>query len=162
MSRNSRPSRKRRTDAPTKSRKHPDERRTERVDEHDPEQMTMEEAKGEIEQEKAKDGAKGCGCERQAGAGTSTSKNAEVERPGRIKIVLTVRTERSVGVDTKKKSSATPIIYGICLLVVLFVALHSATVYEYVLSWLIGERLRNLHRFLLSLTSCPRGWFQVR
>lgn len=33
----------------------------------------------------------------------------------------------------KKKSSATPIIYGICLLVVLFVALHSATVYEYVL-----------------------------
>lgn len=33
----------------------------------------------------------------------------------------------------KKKSSATPIIYGICLLVVLYVALHSATVYEYVL-----------------------------
>ena len=33
----------------------------------------------------------------------------------------------------KKKSSATPIIYGVCLLVVLFVALHSATVYEYVL-----------------------------
>ena len=29
------------------------------MDEHDPEQMTMEEAKGEIEQEKAKDGAKG-------------------------------------------------------------------------------------------------------
>lgn len=36
-----------------------DERREERVDEHDPKQMTMEEAKGEIEQEKAKDGAKG-------------------------------------------------------------------------------------------------------
>jgi len=38
---------------------HPDERQEERVDEHDPKQMTMEEAKGEIEQEKAKDGAKG-------------------------------------------------------------------------------------------------------
>lgn len=33
----------------------------------------------------------------------------------------------------KSSSSATPIIYGICLLVVLFVALHSAMVYEYVL-----------------------------
>lgn len=38
---------------------HPDNRRTERVDEHDPKQMTMEEAKGEIEQNRAKDGAKG-------------------------------------------------------------------------------------------------------
>lgn len=38
---------------------HPDERREERVDEHDPQQTTLEEAKGEIEQEKAKDGAKG-------------------------------------------------------------------------------------------------------
>lgn len=37
---------------------HPDNRRTERVDEHNQEQMTMEEAKGEIEQEKVKDGAK--------------------------------------------------------------------------------------------------------
>lgn len=36
-----------------------DDRRTERVDEHDPKQMTLEEAKGEIEQTKAKDGAKG-------------------------------------------------------------------------------------------------------
>lgn len=42
-----------------KEAEHPDERRGERVDEHDPQQMTMEEAKGEIEQEKAKDGAKG-------------------------------------------------------------------------------------------------------
>lgn len=33
----------------------------------------------------------------------------------------------------KKKSSVTPIVYGICLLVVIYVALHSATVYEYVL-----------------------------
>jgi len=32
----------------------------------------------------------------------------------------------------KKKSMVDPIIYGICLLVVLYVALHAATVYEYV------------------------------
>ena len=32
----------------------------------------------------------------------------------------------------KKKSKVEPIIYGVCLLVVLYVALHSATVYEYV------------------------------
>lgn len=38
---------------------HPDDRREERVDEHDPDKMTMEEAKGVIEEEKAKDGAKG-------------------------------------------------------------------------------------------------------
>lgn len=38
---------------------HPDDRREERVDEHDPDKMTMEEAKGAIEEEKAKDGAKG-------------------------------------------------------------------------------------------------------
>ena len=38
---------------------HSDERREERVDEHDPKQMTMEEVKGKIEQEKAEDGAKG-------------------------------------------------------------------------------------------------------
>lgn len=32
----------------------------------------------------------------------------------------------------KKKSMVEPIIYGVCLLVVLYVALHAATVYEYV------------------------------
>lgn len=37
---------------------HPDERREERVDEIDPRQQTMEEWKGEIEQAKAKEGAK--------------------------------------------------------------------------------------------------------
>lgn len=38
---------------------HPDDRREERVDEHDPDKMTMEEAKGVIEEEKAQNGAKG-------------------------------------------------------------------------------------------------------
>ena len=38
---------------------YPDARRTERVDEHDERQMTMEEAKGEIEEARAKNGAKG-------------------------------------------------------------------------------------------------------
>ena len=37
---------------------HLDERRMERVDEHDPQKMTMEEVKGEIEGQKAKNGAK--------------------------------------------------------------------------------------------------------
>lgn len=38
---------------------HPDDKREERVDEHDPKQMTMEEVQGEIDREKAKDGTKG-------------------------------------------------------------------------------------------------------
>lgn len=32
----------------------------------------------------------------------------------------------------KKKSMVDPIVYGVCLLVVLYVAMHGATVYEYI------------------------------
>ena len=32
----------------------------------------------------------------------------------------------------KKKSMVDPIVYGVCLLVVLYVAMHAATVYEYI------------------------------
>ena len=53
---------------------HLDDRREERVDEHDPDKMTMEEAKGVIEEEKAKDGAKGMDV-----------KDREVAEPTKIK-----------------------------------------------------------------------------
>lgn len=54
---------------------HPDGRREERVDEHDPEKMTMEEVKGEIEQQKAKDGAKG-----------ADMKDRQVQEKGQVKV----------------------------------------------------------------------------
>lgn len=53
---------------------HPDDRREERVDEHDPDKMTMEEVKGVIEEEKGKDGAKGMDV-----------KDREVSDPAKIK-----------------------------------------------------------------------------